>query len=51
MKRPEAERLLALLAALSLETSFAVGCYCPDEMRCHRLVLRALLEEHGARVV
>jgi len=51
MKRPEAERLLALLAALSLETGFAVGCYCPDEMRCHRSVLRALLEEHGARVV
>ena len=50
MKRPEAERLLALLAALSLETNFAVGCYCPDEMRCHRSVLRNLLEEHGARV-
>ena len=50
MKRPEAERLLALLAALSLQTDFAVGCYCPDEMRCHRSVLRNLLEEHGARI-
>ena len=50
MKRPEAERLLGLLAALSLQTSFAVGCYCEDEMRCHRSVLRALLEEHGARI-
>lgn len=50
MKRPEALRLLALLAALSLETDFAVGCYCPDEMRCHRSVLRNLLEEHGARL-
>ena len=50
MKRPEAERLLTLLAALSLEASFAVGCYCPDEMRCHRSVLRTLLEEHGARM-
>jgi uncharacterized protein YeaO (DUF488 family) len=50
MKRPEAERLLALLAALSLEGSFAVGCYCEDEMHCHRSVLRALLVEHGARM-
>ena len=50
MKRPEAARLLDLLAALSLETNFAVGCYCMDEMHCHRSVLRTLLEEHGARV-
>ena len=50
MKRPEAARLLDLLAALSLETNFAVGCYCPDAMRCHRSVLRNLLEEHGARL-
>lgn len=49
MKRPEAVRLLALLAALSVHTDFAVGCYCQDEARCHRSVLRALLEEHGAR--
>ncbi len=50
MKRPEAARLLGLLAALSLETNFAVGCYCADEMRCHRSVLRNLLKEHGARL-
>lgn len=49
MKRAEASRLLDLLAALSLETNFAVGCYCPDEMRCHRSVLRNLLAERGAR--
>jgi uncharacterized protein YeaO (DUF488 family) len=48
MKRPETERLLALLAALSLQANFSVGCYCEDPMRCHRSVLRALLEEHGA---
>ena len=48
MKRPEAARLLALLAALSRETHFSVGCYCADETRCHRSVLRALLREHGA---
>ncbi len=50
MKRPEAARLLDLLAALSLETNIAVGCYCVDEMHCHRSVLRNLLGEHGARV-
>ena len=50
MKRPEAVRLLTLLAALSHQTNLSVGCYCPDEARCHRSVLRALLEEHGADV-
>lgn len=50
MKRPETARLLALLAALSQRTDFSVGCYCPDEARCHRSVLRALLLEHGARL-
>jgi uncharacterized protein YeaO (DUF488 family) len=50
MKRPQAKRLLMLLAALSRATDFAVGCYCADEMRCHRSVLKALLSEHGARL-
>ena len=50
MARPEARRLLDLLAALSRETSFAVGCYCADEARCHRSVLRELLAERGARM-
>jgi uncharacterized protein YeaO (DUF488 family) len=50
MKRPEAARLLALLAALSRQTNFSVGCYCADESRCHRSVLKALLQEHGAHV-
>ncbi len=48
MARAEGGRLLTLLAALSLQTDFSVGCYCPDEMRCHRSVLRTLLLEHGA---
>ncbi len=48
MKRPEAARLLGLLAALSRQTSFSVGCYCADESRCHRSVLAELLREHGA---
>jgi uncharacterized protein YeaO (DUF488 family) len=51
MKRPEADRLLALLAALSHRTALAVGCYCAEEARCHRSVLRELLAEHGADVV
>jgi uncharacterized protein YeaO (DUF488 family) len=50
MKRPEAARLLALLAALSRQTNFAVGCYCEDESHCHRSELRALLLEHGAKL-
>ena len=49
MKRPPAARLLDLLAALSRESDLSVGCYCEDESRCHRSVLRELLEEHGAR--
>jgi uncharacterized protein YeaO (DUF488 family) len=49
MAAPEHVRLLALLAALSRQTSFSVGCYCADEARCHRSVLRELLREHGAQ--
>ncbi len=48
MKEPEKERLLQLLAALSHQTDFAVGCYCENEERCHRSLLRELLEERGA---
>jgi uncharacterized protein YeaO (DUF488 family) len=50
MKRPEARRVLDLLAALSHTTNLSVGCYCEDEARCHRSVLRTLLEERGARI-
>lgn len=50
MKRPDAARLLDLLAALSRDTNLAVGCYCEDERRCHRSVLRTLLAEHGAKL-
>lgn len=49
MKRPEPARLLALLAALSHQTNLSVGCYCEDEARCHRSVLKELLAEKGAR--
>jgi uncharacterized protein YeaO (DUF488 family) len=50
MRVPAAQRLIALLAALSEQASFAVGCYCEDETRCHRSLLRALLAEAGARL-
>ena len=51
MKRPEAARLLDLLAALSHQTNLSVGCYCEDESHCHRSVLRELLCEHGAEMI
>lgn len=50
MQQPAASRLLALLAALSKQTNFSVGCYCEDASRCHRSLLRELLIEHGADV-
>lgn len=50
MARPENRATLDLLAALSHHADFSVGCYCADESRCHRSVLRALLQERGARV-
>lgn len=48
MKTPDRAHLLDTLAALSHQTSFAVGCYCEDENRCHRSLLRGLLAERGA---
>jgi uncharacterized protein YeaO (DUF488 family) len=45
---PETDRLLALLAALSRTADFSVGCYCEDEARCHRSVLREALARRGA---
>jgi uncharacterized protein YeaO (DUF488 family) len=42
--------VLDALAALSQAASFSVGCYCADESRCHRSILRALLAERGARL-
>ena len=48
MHQPAPARLLDLLAALSHETNFSVGCYCENEDRCHRSILKKLLAEHGA---
>jgi uncharacterized protein YeaO (DUF488 family) len=50
MSASENARTLDLLAALSHAADFSVGCYCEDESRCHRSILRALLEERGARI-
>ena len=48
MARPAPRRLLALLAALSRQADFSVGCYCEDASRCHRSILRQLLADAGA---
>jgi uncharacterized protein YeaO (DUF488 family) len=50
MNVPDRSRELDLLAALSHAADFAVGCYCEDENRCHRSVLRDLLGERGAKI-
>ena len=51
MRQPTAQRLLALLANLSSQTNFSVGCYCEDETRCHRSLLKDLLIKQGAKIV
>ena len=50
MAAPEASRTLDVLAALSKHANFSVGCYCEDESRCHRSILRELLRERAAKV-
>jgi uncharacterized protein YeaO (DUF488 family) len=51
MNGPDASKVLDLLAALSHQTNMSVGCYCEDESRCHRSVLRELLTERGASLL
>jgi uncharacterized protein YeaO (DUF488 family) len=50
MKQPDAAHLLDTLAALSHQTAFSMGCYCEDESRCHRSLLRELLAQRGAEI-
>jgi uncharacterized protein YeaO (DUF488 family) len=50
MNEPDASRNLDLLAALSHQANFAMGCYCENEERCHRSLLRDLLKERGAKI-
>jgi len=50
MARPENSHTVKLLAALSQQSDFSVGCYCEKEAHCHRSVLRELLIEKGAKL-
>jgi len=50
MKAPEPARVLDVLAALSHQTNFAVGCYCDNEARCHRSLLKELLRQRDAAI-
>jgi len=50
MNRPDPSRVLDLLAAFSHQTNFSLGCYCENEQRCHRSILKELLLERGAKV-
>jgi len=50
MREPQARHLIELLAALSHQASFSVGCYCEDPARCHRSLLRELLAGAGASI-
>src|SRR5690348_6636294 len=50
MKESDAAHLLDMLAALSHQTNFSLGCYCEEEAHCHRSVLRALLAERKAKI-
>ncbi|WP_175702431.1 DUF488 domain-containing protein [Burkholderia ambifaria] len=50
MAHGDAPKVLDLLAALSATSAFSIGCYCEDEHRCHRGVLRELLAERGAAI-
>jgi uncharacterized protein YeaO (DUF488 family) len=51
MKEPDKAHLLDMLAALSHQTDFSIGCYCVEESRCHRSVLRGLLVQRGAALI
>lgn len=51
MAAPDASRTLDLLAALSHQTNFSMGCYCEDEAHCHRSILRELLVKRGAALI
>ena len=50
MRRPEAQRLVAMLAALSKQANFSVCCYCENPSRCHRSLLGELLRKQGGTV-
>ncbi|SPE31307.1 conserved hypothetical protein [Burkholderiales bacterium] len=51
MRQPDAARTIALLATLSHHANFSLGCYCQDESRCHRSILRTLLKDCQASIL
>ena len=51
MRRPAAAHVIALLAALSKQTDFSIGCYCESPARCHRSLLAELLREQGGKLL
>jgi len=51
MNEPACRHALDLLAVLSQQADFSVGCYCENEAHCHRSVLRVLLTERGAKII
>jgi uncharacterized protein YeaO (DUF488 family) len=51
MSTPDRSRELDVLAALSHHTNLSLGCYCEEESRCHRSLLREFLIERGAEVI
>lgn len=51
MNEPAPKRVIGLLAALSHQTNFSVGCYCEDEIRCHRSLLKKLLIAQGGKII
>jgi len=51
MAHADASRSIDLLATLSHHVNFSLGCYCQDESRCHRSILRALLKERGGSLI
>jgi uncharacterized protein YeaO (DUF488 family) len=50
MREPQVRHLIELLAALSSQTNFSIGCYCEDATRCHRSLLQAALADAGASI-
>jgi uncharacterized protein YeaO (DUF488 family) len=47
----ETQKIIELLVTLSRQTNFSIGCYCEDEARCHRSILKAVLQEKGATIL
>jgi uncharacterized protein YeaO (DUF488 family) len=50
MKKPSAQRLISLLVAISKDSNVSIGCYCADESKCHRSILKDLLLQAGAEI-